>query len=105
MLECLRGRLTLNKGNKPYTTRDLAAKLGKFCKMVNKWKMISLGRGYYDLLFEQADDLRRVWAASNIALNTDLLCLFQWMKDFNHYSRKQTHSSIWIRLIELLQEY
>jgi hypothetical protein len=27
------------------------------------------------------------------------------MKDFNHYSQRQTHVSIWISLIELPQEY
>ena len=108
MVECqnvLRGRLTLNKGDKHYIARDLAAKLGKLWKMVNQWKMVPLGRGYYDFLFEQADDLRRVWAAGNIALNPGLLHLSQWTKNFNHYSQKQTHSSIWIRLVELPQEY
>jgi len=46
------GRLALNKGDKPYTARYLAAKLGKLWGMVNKWKMVSLSRGYYDFLFE-----------------------------------------------------
>jgi hypothetical protein len=39
LAECqnaLRGRLTLNKCDKPYMTRDLAAKLGKVWKMTKK---------------------------------------------------------------------
>ena len=48
----LRGRLTLSKGDKPYTARDLASKLGKIWKIVHQWKMVSLGRGFYDFLFE-----------------------------------------------------
>jgi len=35
----------------------------------------------------------------------DLLRLSQWTKDFNYHSQKQTHVSIWIRLVELPQEY
>ena len=52
----LRGRLTLSKGDKPYTARDLASKFGKFWKMVHQWKMVPLGRGFYDFLFEHPDD-------------------------------------------------
>jgi len=38
LAECqfaLRGRLTLSKGDKPYTARDLASKLGKVWKMIH----------------------------------------------------------------------
>jgi len=54
LVECLyalRGRLTLNKGDKPYMARDLATKLGKLCKMVHEWKMISLGRVFMTFFF------------------------------------------------------
>ena len=80
LAECqtaLWGWLTLNKGDKPYTTKDLAVKLGKLWKMVNKWKMVSLGRDYYDFLSEHVD-LHRVWTAGTIALNMGLLRLSQW---------------------------
>jgi len=86
LAECqyaLRGRMTLNKGDKPYITRDLASKLGKFWKMVHQWKMVSLGRGYYDFLFEHPDDLSRIWTAGNVSLHSGLLRISQWTKDFN----------------------
>jgi len=54
--------------------------------MVNKWIMVSLGRGCNIFLFEQADDLHRGWTAGNIALNLSILLLSQWTDDFNHYS-------------------
>ena len=38
----LRGKLMLNKGDKPYTTKDFIAKLSK------QWKMLSFYRGYYE---------------------------------------------------------
>ncbi|AES87637.2 DUF4283 domain protein [Medicago truncatula] len=32
------------------------------------WKMVPLGKGYYDFHFESADDLRRIWAAGTVNL-------------------------------------
>jgi hypothetical protein len=40
-----------------------------------------------------------------VTLQPGLLRLSQWTKDFHHYSHKQTHASIWIKLTELPQEY
>jgi DMSO/TMAO reductase YedYZ heme-binding membrane subunit len=77
----------LNKGDKPYTARDLASKLGKFWKMVHQWKMVSLGRGCYDFLFENPDDLSRIWAVGTVSLHPGLLRLSKWTKDFNLRNR------------------
>lgn len=49
------GRITLSKGDKPYTARDLASKLGKIWKMVHEWKLVSLGRGFYDFFLSEFD--------------------------------------------------
>jgi len=95
----------LSKGDKPYTTRDLASKLGKIWKMAHQWKMVPLGHGFYDFLFEHPDDFSRIWVAGTISLQPGLLRLSQWTKDFNHYSQTQAHASIWIRLVALPQEY
>lgn len=67
--------------------------------MVHKWKMLSLGIGYYDFIFEHPNDLRRIWEVGTISLQLGLLRPSQWMKDFNHNSQKQTHTSIWIKLV------
>jgi len=63
----------LNKGDKPYTARDLASKLGKVWKMVHEWKIVSLERGFYDFLFEHPDDLNCIWAADTVSLQSGLL--------------------------------
>jgi len=97
----LRGRLTLSKGDKPYTARDLASKLGKIWKIVHQWKMVPLGRGFYDFLFEHQDDFSRTWTAGTVSLQPGLVRLSQWTKDFNHNAQKQTHASLWIRLVAL----
>jgi len=101
----LRGRLTLVKGDKPYTARDLATKLGSIWKLAHKWKMVPLGKGYYDFHFESKDNFQKIWAVGTVNLKPGLLRLSQWMKDFPHYSQKQTHASIWILLVKLPQEY
>jgi len=101
----LRGRLTLVKGDKLYTDKDLATKLGAVWKLLHKWKMVPLGKGYYNFHFESIDDFRKIWAVGTANLKPGLLRLSQWTKDFSHYSQKQTHASIWIRLVELPQEY
>jgi len=97
----LRARLTLYKGEKPYSTRDLSTKLGKHWKTMVAWKMVPLGKGYYDFHFDSAEDLCKIWAAGTINLKPGLIRLSQWTKDFKYLAQKQTHVSLWIRLVAL----
>jgi len=69
----LRVRSTLNKGDKPYSARDLSSKIGKLWKTSAGWKMVPLAKGYYDIHFDSADDLRRIWAAGTVHLKPGLL--------------------------------
>jgi len=101
----LRARLTLNKGEKPYTARDLSNKIDKMWKTSAGWKMVSLGKGYYNFHFDSAGGLIFFWAVGTINLKPGLLRLSQWTKDFKYLAQKQTHVSLWIRLVELPQEY
>jgi len=64
-----RARLTLNKGDKPYSARDLSNKIGKLWKTTAGWKMVPLGKGYYDFHFDSADDLRKIWAVGTVNLS------------------------------------
>jgi len=86
--------LTLNKGEKLYSTRDLSTKLGKLWKTIMAWKMVLLGKGYYDFHFDSAKDLRKIWAAGIINLKPGLIRLSQWTKDFKYLAQKQTHVSL-----------
>jgi hypothetical protein len=52
----LRGRLVLNKGDKPYLTRDLQLKLQKQWTTTQPWTMLSLGCGYYEFFFDSEAD-------------------------------------------------
>lgn len=101
----LRACLTLNKGDKPFSARDLSAKIGKIWKTTAGWKMVPLGKGFYDFHFESMEDLKKIWAAGTVNLKPGLLRFSQWTKDFKLLVQKQTHVSLWIRLVELPQEY
>lgn len=101
----LRARLTLLKGDKPYSARDLSIKIGKLWKTTAGWKMVPLGKGFYDFLFDSEADYRKIWALGTINLKPGLLRFSRWTTDFKFQTQKQTHASIWIRLVALPQEY
>ncbi|KAK2404765.1 hypothetical protein QL285_054072 [Trifolium repens] len=65
LLDCkmnLHGRLVLNKGDKPMSARDLSAKLSTVWKTKGQWRMISLGRGFYEFQFVSFEDIRLAWS-------------------------------------------
>jgi len=57
-------------------------KIGRY-----SWRMLSLGRGFYEFSFAFHDDLHTVWSAGTINLKPRLLQLFEWMKDFNIHTQ------------------
>jgi hypothetical protein len=71
------GRLVLNKGDKPYLTRDIQLKLEKQWKTTQTWTILSLGRGYYEFSFDSEADLRSVWAMGTVNLKPGVLRLFE----------------------------
>jgi hypothetical protein len=84
----LRARLTLNKGDKPYSARDLSIKIDKTWKTMAGWKMVPLGKGYYDFHFDSAEDLKKIWATGTVNLKPGLLRFSQWTKDFKLLTQK-----------------
>jgi len=47
----LHGRMVMSKGDKPFTAKDLFLKLSKLWKLSENWKLGSLGRGFFEVLF------------------------------------------------------
>ncbi|KEH26132.1 DUF4283 domain protein [Medicago truncatula] len=101
----LRGRLILSKGDKPYGFREVQTKLQQLWKNVGPWKMTPLGKGYFEFYFSSYEDMRSVWSKETQNLKPSLLRLFEWSKDFTARTQRQTHAQVWIRLLELPQEY
>ncbi|CAL0321590.1 unnamed protein product [Lupinus luteus] len=73
--------------------------------MIDKWSMISLGRGFYEFSFFFADDMRRVCVVGSWSLKPGFLRLSLWTPDFNPSLKKQSHSQCWIRIMGLSLEY
>jgi len=101
----LRGRLVLNKGDKPYASKKIEDKLRKQWKTVAPWTLLSLGRGFYEFFFATESDLQIVWAMRTVNLKPGLLRLFEWSVDFDMHNHRNTHAQVWIRLMALPQEY
>jgi hypothetical protein len=99
------GGLFLNKGDKPYTIKEITAKFLMHWKTKGPWKIISLGRGFFEFSFSSDDDGRTSLAMGTVNLKPELLRLSRWSQDFNKYSQRLTHVQVWIRLLDLPQEY
>ncbi|KEH35128.1 DUF4283 domain protein [Medicago truncatula] len=69
------------------------------------WSMTTLGRGYYEFFFSSQKDMCMTWAMGTINLKLGVLRLFEWEKDFNMHKQCNTHAQVWIRILELPQEY
>jgi hypothetical protein len=90
----LHGRLVMNKGDRSLTARELSGKLSTIWKIVNQWKMISLGRGFYEFQFVSFEDMHLAWSMGTINLKLGVLRLSKWTNDFNPYTQRQTHTQI-----------
>jgi len=101
----LRGRLYLSKGDKPISASNLHEKLLVLWKPNGNWKIIPLGKGFFDFEFSSIEDLKKIWAAGSWNLKPGILRLSKWSPDFSIRNHKQTHVQVWIRLIDLPQEY
>jgi hypothetical protein len=67
--------------------------------------LISLGHGFYKFSFSLGDDVRTSLSMGTINLKTRLLHLSQWSTYFNKYYQRPKHTHVWIRLLDLQQEY
>ena len=80
----------LTKGQQPWKFTDLKSKLRQIWKINGDWKLISLGRGVFQIQFPTLDEKNRVWALGSFSLNLGILRLQQWSPDFNPYKQKIT---------------
>jgi hypothetical protein len=84
---------------------EVQTKLQQLWTKIGPWKMTLLGKGYFEFYFSSYDNLRQVWSKGTLNLKSGLLRLFKWSKDFSARTQRQTHAHVWIRLLELPQEY
>ncbi|XP_062014005.1 uncharacterized protein LOC133730428 [Rosa rugosa] len=102
----LLGRLLLRKGSAPLKTADLKGMLNTLWKPSAPWRLVPLGKGYFDIHFATEDDLRRVWGGGTCTLATGIFRLAQWKPDFVPGDvLPQTHAQLWVRFYGLSQDY
>jgi len=101
----LHGILVLSKTDNPLSSKDLYTKLLQLWKPLDRWKMIPLGRVFFEFRFSTADDLRSVWSNDVWNLKPGLLHLSRWSLDFNLSNQTQTHSEVWVRFHYFPLEY
>ncbi|XP_058742479.1 uncharacterized protein LOC131614970 [Vicia villosa] len=101
----LHGRVLWPKGSTPLTVVALRKKLSSLWPNVKNWGVLSLGRGYYEFTFANAEDMRSVRASGSISLSPGSLKLFAWTRDFNPASQNNTTAQVWVRFFGLSQEY
>ncbi|PNX99406.1 hypothetical protein L195_g022671 [Trifolium pratense] len=69
--------------------RILKLKLVSLWKPLSQWKLISLGRGFFDFQFSSTEDKRKAWSVG--AWN---LCLSKWSSGFNTVWQLQPYVQI-----------
>jgi len=101
----LHGRLTLHKGDSPITTQALKTKLNNLWPQVSNWNLIQLGKGFFEFNFSSIEDMKSVWTLGVLNLKLGFLRFYCWTKDFIPKAQAQTHAQVWVRLMQLPQEY
>jgi len=101
----LHGHLTLHKGDSPLTTQALKTKLSNLWPQLSNWSLVPLGKGFLEFHFNLIEDLSQIWALVVVNLKPRFLRFYSRTKDFVPNEQAQTHAQVWVRLMQLPQEY
>ncbi|XP_057803039.1 uncharacterized protein LOC131018331 [Salvia miltiorrhiza] len=101
----LTGRLLLKKGEKPKTAMMIKDELQKLWGINSSWKIIPLGKGYYTLLFDNAEDKLRAKAQVIWEVSGGHLRLREWVKNFDPFKEHSSLANVWVRIHYLPIEY
>lgn len=100
------GRLLLRKGSMPMKTVDLKRALSVLWRLHGDWRLIPLGKGYFDIHLDTEDDMRRIWGGGACTLANGIFRLSQWVPDFQPgMVVPQTHAQVWVKFFGLSQDY
>ena len=91
----------LIKGDVPWKVSELKNKLTKIWGLTSAWKLISLGRGFYQILLTSEHEKTRVWGRGSVSLKPGILRLQEWSTDFDPFEQKSTTTQLWVRFYKL----
>ena len=98
------GRLMLHRGATPIKTVDLHSTLANGWKTIRPWLLTPMGKGYYNIHFENKDDMQKVWTYGQTNVTNGVFKLLPWSPDFVPNKQKQTTARVWARLHDLSWE-
>jgi len=101
----LHGKMLLFKGDKSMNHLHLCKKLDIAWKNLGDWKVMPLGKGFYEFTFSSFEDIRWTLAVDSWNLSPGILRVFAWTNDFALASMKLTKPQCWIRIHGLPFEY
>ncbi|KAI9152991.1 hypothetical protein LWI28_004119 [Acer negundo] len=88
------GRVVLSSGERPWKLVDFKARLSKHWMLNSDWRLISLGRGYYQILLKSPAEMNHVWGFGSVHLiPVRGIGVQLWLdkatsdEDFGHYAR------------------
>ncbi|KAK3222027.1 hypothetical protein Dsin_009052 [Dipteronia sinensis] len=99
------GWVILLSGEKPWKLVDLKAKLQSVWKLNSVWRLISLGKGYFQIMLNSDADKNMVWSLGSLNLKSGVLRLQPWIPDFNPTLQKSSNVQVWVRFYNLSWEY
>ncbi|KAK3229688.1 hypothetical protein Dsin_001569 [Dipteronia sinensis] len=99
------GRVVLSSGEKPWKLVDLKAKLQSVWKLNSVWRLICLGKGYFQIMLNLDADKNMVSSLGSLNLKPGVLRLQPWIPDFNPALQKSSNAQIWVRFYALSLEY
>ena len=72
------GRLLLRKGSTPLKTESLKLALNSLWKPNGPWRLVPIGKGYFDIHFDSERDMHKAWGGGTCTLENGLFRLSQW---------------------------
>ncbi|KAK2658156.1 hypothetical protein Ddye_004689 [Dipteronia dyeriana] len=99
------GRVILSKGEEPWKVLALKEKLQSFWKLNYQWHLISLGRGFFQILLNSKEDKAKVWGIRPLHLKPGTLRLQPWTQNFDPNTQRTTNAQIWVRFYDLPWEF
>ncbi|KAK0591093.1 hypothetical protein LWI29_035565 [Acer saccharum] len=94
-------RVFLSSGERPWKLAELKAKLSTLWMISADWRLISLGRGYFQIILKSLEVKNQIWGLSSVNLKPRVLHLQPWIPDFNPSLQKSTDAQVWVRFYDL----